>query len=307
VKNIMKNIRFKSLLLLLLALSAFVSANIGQSKTPPKKPAIFAVVHNGSALEPIAFIEKGKLTATVDGSDETAKKKAFGDIYYKTGSKYKLIFGGKENGDVKVTGFDPASECGSNIASIEVGTERTNINGFVMGLATNMEIKKAGSDVRRLPTRAERNEIEALIREELAKNKVTQDQIRGMKYHNLTALDVDGDGNAEQVGSFWVPLGEKERGLLFFIADQAKNGKYFFSHREFQRKKDTEVMSGEIKALEDGIYNELLLDVFDIDQDGVSEIFTWTQGFEGSSFNVYQRKAGVWKSVFEGSNYHCGY
>ena len=299
--------RYPRFVLIAILLTATSVTVFGQNKAVARKPMIFAVLNDGKTIEPIAHIEKKKLTNPVNGSDEVAKKKAFGDAYFVKDSKYKLIFGGKENGDVKVGNFDPNADCSSNMASIEVGTERTNINGFVMGLATDMAIKKPGSDVRRLPTRTERIAIEWLVRRKFRQNKVTRNQIKQMKYHNLTALDVDGDGRAEQVGSFWAPTGAKERGLLFFIAQRAKNGRYYFAHSNFRRVKESEVMSGEIKALEEGIYNELLLDVFDYDQDGVSEIFTYTQAFEGSGFTVYKRKGRTWKKAFEGSNYHCGY
>ena len=291
----------------LVIIASFSLTALGQKKPKAKKPVIFAVLNDGGLIEPIAHIERKKLTNTVGGDEPLAKKKAFGAKYYKTDSKYKLIFGGKENGDVRVGRFDPNSECSSNIASVEVGTERTNIKGFVMGLATDLTIKRPGSDVRRLPTRNERIAIEALVRRKFSQNKVSRSRIRRMKYHNLTALDVDGDGRAEQVGSFWVPMGAKERGLLFFIAQRARNGRYYFAHSDFRRVKDSEVMSGEIKALENGIYNELLLDIFDYDQDGVSEIFTYTQGFEGSNFTVYKRRRSVWTKAFSSSNYHCGY
>ena len=66
-------------------------------------------------------------------------------------------------------------------------------------------------------------------------------------------------------------------------------------------------MSGEIKAVDDGIYNELLLDVFDTDSDGTSEVFTYVQSFEGAGFNIYRRNGSKWMKAFEGSNYHCGY
>ncbi len=298
---------FKVLCLVAVVVSGSTLSGYAQKKGPAKKPIIFAVLNDGKVIEPIAHVDNKKLKAPVGGDEAVTKKKAFGDLYYRPETKYKLVFGGKVNGDVKVSKFDPNSECASNLASVEVGTERTNIRGFVMGLATDIAIKRPGSDVRRLPTRKERITIEALVRRKFAQNGVRRSQIRAMKYHNLTAVDVNNDGRAEQVGSFWVPLGVKERGLLFFIAQRARNGRYYFAHSRFERVNEKNVMSGELKALEDGIYNELLLDVFDYDQDGVAEIFTLTRGFEGSNFTVYKKRRSVWTKVFSGSNYHCGY
>jgi hypothetical protein len=51
----------------------------------------------------------------------------------------------------------------------------------------------------------------------------------------------------------------------------------------------------------------LLLDIFDTDGDGVSEIFTIDQAFEGNNFNVYKRDKDEWSKILETYNYHCGY
>ena len=61
------------------------------------------------------------------------------------------------------------------------------------------------------------------------------------------------------------------------------------------------------RQVDEGVYHELLLDAFDYNGDGVAEIFTYTQSFEGSGFSVYNRDGGKWTKVFDGSNYHCGY
>ncbi|QYO66100.1 hypothetical protein [Leptolyngbya sp. 7M] len=100
---------------------------------------------------------------------------------------------------------------------------------------------------------------------------------------------------------------EKKRNLLFFIADRGSDGKYRISFGKYNTFEEDNVMDGDIKTLDEGVYHELLLDIFDIDGDGVSEIFTYVQGFEGAAFNVYMRSDGKWGNVFEGSNYHCGF
>ena len=66
-------------------------------------------------------------------------------------------------------------------------------------------------------------------------------------------------------------------------------------------------MSGDIKNVDEGVYHELLLDAFDYDGDGTSNVFTYVQSFEGAGFNVYNKSGGKWIKAFEGSNYHCGY
>ena len=46
---------------------------------------------------------------------------------------------------------------------------------------------------------------------------------------------------------------------------------------------------------------------YDENNDGVAEIFTYSQAFEGAGFTVYQRNEGTWEQAVETSNYHCGY
>lgn len=271
---------------------------------PAEKSIVFAVLNDGKVLEPIAHIEGGKLTETVDGSDESTLVKAFTDKYYKAGSSYRLIFGGSNSGTVAVAADNSPMECGPNMAQATTTSTRATLKGKVMALATNFVTKKPGSGVRRLPTWPERNEIDAAIRAEYSKNQI---EIKKLDYHNLTALDVDGDKKAELVGSYWVENDPKSRILLFFIAEKGADGKYAMRFSDLRSIKEDEVMSGDIASLDDGVYHELLLDVLDYDNDGVSEIFTYVQSFEGAGFNVYKRGKDGWSRAFEGTNYHCGY
>lgn len=297
---------FACLLIVLLSLSPIV----GQKRKPVKtkaKPIIFAVLNDGKSIEPIALIDKGELVEASDGGDDSKKIAAFTKMYYAPKAAYRLIFGGVDAGTVTVVKSAPDSDCAKNMAEVSTVSAKAKLGGLVMGLATNASTSKTAKGVRRLPTFPERGEIETLVRAEFTSQKVSATALKTMRYHNLTALDVDSDGKAEMVGSFWVETSATERGLLFFIADKNVDGKYAFGYSDFRLVKQDEVMSGEIKALDTGIYNELLLDVLEYDGDKTREIFTYIQGFEGSGFNAYKRESGKWVKKFEGSNYHCGF
>ena len=275
-------------------------------QTAKAKQIIFAVLNDGTTLEPIAYIEKGKLTATVNGSDEPNIIAAFSKTYYKPKGTYGLVFGGVSAGNVSVKSSDPKSDCAKNMATITATSAKAKLKGNVMALATNATTK-SGAGVRRLPTAAERKEIETLVREEFVRNNVPGNATNDLKYQNLTALDVDGDGKAEMVGSFWAEPSNNERNLLFFIADKKANGKYALEYKDFRTVKKDEIMSGDLKDLEGGTLHELLLDTFDYDGDGVSEIFTYTPSFEGAGFASYKREKGKWTRSYEYSNYHCAF
>ncbi len=294
---------------LVAGLMAFVpSTASGQKKPATAKPVptpiIFAVLNDGQTIEPIAYVSGGKLSEPVNGSDEGSLVEAFNKTYYGPKASYRLIFGGANAGTAAVASSDSTMDCAPNLAKVSVTSTKPKLKGMLMALATNAPAKKPGSGVRRAPTWPERNEIDVLVRAEYGKNSVP---VTKLDYHNLTALDVDGDKKPELVGSFWVENLPKERVLLFFIAEKGADGKYALTHTDLRVIKEEEVMSGEIAALDSGVYHELLLDVFDYDGDGQSEIFTYVQAFEGAGFNVYKKNAGKWEKVFEGSNYHCGF
>lgn len=295
----------KTIAPILLILSLVLPIFAQKTTTKPVTKVIFAVLNDGKTLEPLAKVENGKLMQTVSGGDEQAILTAFSKTYYKPKTSYSLIFGGNTAGTVTVIKNDPTAECSTNLATAATKSAKAKLKGFVMALATNISPIKAGSGVRRMPTPAERAEVEKLVIGEFAENKVTARQ--PLRSHNLTALDVDKDGKIEFVGTYWVTTSATERALLFFIADSGGSGKLAMNFAEFRRVKQEEVMSEEIKALDDGIYHELLLDVLDYNQDGVAEIFTYSQGFEGASFTAYLRKNGKWEQEVETSNYHCGY
>ncbi|MEO6051251.1 MAG: hypothetical protein ABIP78_07970 [Pyrinomonadaceae bacterium] len=298
----------KTLRVCFVILAIFVTAlNAVAQKTKmvikPPRQIIFAVVSDGRLLEPIAYINKGRLEPPVNGSDETNLVKAFNKKYYKAGATYPLIFGGAIVGGVTVSKADAGSECSKNVATVVTKTNKTPLKGLVMGLATNAGVKSVVS-TRRKPTAAERVEMDTLVKAEFLKEKLSGKELH---YQNLTALDVDEDGNVEFVGSYWVEIDKLTRGLLFFIAGKGSNGKYSVGYRDYHAVDQASVMSGVIKDVDDGVYHELLLDVFDYDGDGTSEIFTYVQSFEGAGFNSYQRSGNTWVKNYDWANYHCAY
>ena len=175
-----------------------------------------------------------------------------------------MIFGGIANGKVTVVKSAPESDCATNMAEAKTVSAKAKLKGLVIGLATDVVIKKKALGTRRTPLIAERTEIETLVRDEFTKQKVSAANLKGLRYHNLTAVDVDNDKKAEFVGSYWLPTTKTERAMLFFIAEKGADGKYSMTHSEFKLVKQDEVMSGEITDLDKGIYHELLLDILEL-------------------------------------------
>jgi hypothetical protein len=290
----------KTIISILLVLS-LLSPLLAQTK----KQIIFAVLNDGRALEPIVMVEKGKIVELESNAENGWKD--FSKMYYTPKTTYNLIFGGIANGKVSVVSAAPDSDCAANMATVTTTSAKAKLKGLVMALATDVPVKAGSLGTRRTPTVAERTEIEKLVRAEMTKQKVSAANLKGLRYHNLTALDVNNDKTAEFVGSYWLPLTKTSRAMLFFIAEKGSDGKYSLSHSEFNSVKQDDVMSGDIKDLDTGIYHELLLDVFDIDGDGTAEIFTIGKAFEGNNFHIYKRESGKWTLAKEVYNYHCGY
>ena len=113
-------------------------------------------------------------------------------------------------------------DCGKNIATVTTSSTKAQLKGLVEGLATNAPIKTTTVSYRRKPTAAEKDEIDALAKAEFLKQKLTP---KVMRYQNLTALDIDNDGKADFVGSYWVEVDKQTRALLFFIASKGANGR----------------------------------------------------------------------------------
>lgn len=300
----------RRLFLILTLISISVFSVFAQKNTPkkemPSKKTIFAVLNDGKTLEPIAFIEKGKLVELGEvASGENLSN--FVKANYKPKTNYNVYFGGNSVGTATVVKDLSATECAANQAEIALNSTKFKPKGFLMGLATNAIPKKNANLIRQMPSATERTEVNKLVTEEMKKLGVPIKNSGELRYHNLTKIDVDGDKNPEFVGTYWYNTGAKKRSLLFFIAEKDSLGSYSIPFTKFNEIEEENVMNNDIKTLDEGTYHELLLDFFDYDNDGQSEIFTYSQGFEGSTFNAYKRENGKWSQVLETSNYHCGF
>jgi hypothetical protein len=284
---------------------------MGQTKRPavrpvPPKPVIFAVL-NGALeekwIEPIAVVDKGKLAEAMTESEA----KSFEKNYYKAQSIYAVIFGGAQDGLATIVKSNIGSECGGSSAVVSLKSTKAKLAPPVFALATNVRLKPDAKSYRRRPTPAERAEIEKLVRAEFVKNGASATAAKTLHYHNLTALDIDGNDSAEFVGSYWLAPTPKERRLLFFITGRAAGDAIMLEHSEHSVVKPDDVMSGDLKDVDEGRGAELLVDLLDYDGDGTKEIFTIGQAFEGNNYYVYKRTNGKWTKVIETYNYRCAY
>ncbi len=284
-----------------------VSLAAAQKKPLPPPPIIFAVINDGKLVEPIASVSGGKLVEPDRGSSDASPSKVFGERYYKPRSSYPIVFGGALDGALTITRSNLGSECGGATAEVVSRPIKARLTRFVMALATNLKRPDRLDEYRRRPTPDERSDVELLVREEFRKKGAKALAMRVLRYHNFTSIDVNGDGIPEFVGSYWIAPSAKLRMRMFFIAAQNASEKLEMVLSDVEVITPEDVMTGELKDIDDGRGSELLLDVLDYDDDGVKEIFTISQAFEGNNYYVYKLVDGKWTKTFEAYRYHCAF
>jgi hypothetical protein len=272
---------------------------------PTPKALIFAVLDSGKRIEPIAAIEGGNF-ATI-GDDDTPAGKEFATVYYRPRTAYTIVFGGAADGKLTIAKSNIGTECGGLSAASSAAPSKAKLTNLVMALATNAKLKPGQTPYRRRPTVDERGEIEKLVRAEFTKEGVPAAALRNLRYHNLTALDINGDSVPEFVGSYWIAPAVDQRQMLFLIAERDAAGKLALTVSDHSEVKNDDVMSGDVKDLDSGIGHELLLDVLDVDGDDVAEIFTMRRAFEGNNYHVYRRADGNWEKVHQTYRYRCAF
>lgn len=298
--------------------SAFVTshAQTRATKTKGREAVVFVVTKQtwqegaDAQIEPAAFVDDGgALSEPVLGesSEENAPPPFFAR-YYRTGAKYRLVFGGAEAGSVTVREAARA-ECAPNAARVELGTTTAKLGGNVMALAVNDGYALRAQGSRRAPTEQERAAVFNLVKTVFTQKRVNASTVaRGTKTLNLTATDLDGDGREELVGSYVVKVGPQTRDTLLLVAAPQGRG-YRAALSKYARINAREMMDPALidNVGEGGLGTELFVEQLDVDGDGVGELFTVSQSFEGTTYRAYRRQGGAWQAVYENYSYRCAY
>ena len=276
-------------------------------------PAALFVVYGAQPanayIVPFVIIEGGQFKEPIAGDSDADEISKFSDAYYSKGKKYRVLFGGGEAGSLTVTKSNKGEECIGTSANVALqSTARLNRN--VMALATDSTSLGGGAkSTRRPPTAAERAALMPLVRAAFKGKGTPAALLPGMTTVNLTALDLDGDGKAEIVGSFVAKKAGRDaaRYALFLFAEP-QGGSYRTTVLQYDKFTDADLMSGaDLTAIENGVYIERLVDAIDLDGDSAMEIVTQTAGLEGDSYFIYKKQAGAWKKIYEFGNYRCGF
>ena len=285
-------------------------AAAAKSKTPSRAGATLFVVaqdRNGSHIEPLVGIIEGRYLEPP--SAESEQFAAFAARYYRTGQKYRLLFGGGDAGTATVKARpDKDSECARALASVELQTG-ARINGLVMGLASNSETLGRRSAARRFPTPAERTTVNDLAGRIFRQKGVAANAVQDMKTINMTATDLNGDGKWEIVASFTVRSRARTEAVhhLFLIAVADDDGFDIDLMRYARTTKGDLPEGASLDDIQEALLSEVLVDHLDLDGDKVSEVVTMTTNFEGATYKIYRKQKNQWANIYEYYSYRCAY
>ncbi|CAB1367541.1 hypothetical protein [Denitratisoma oestradiolicum] len=237
-------------------------------------------------MEPLAYVRNGKPTSLPDSQDQ----KQFESDYYANRPQYTLYIGGKVSGTAKVV--QPAFEiqCDSLAAVAQVNPPGL-VHGMRMGLASNGDFK-ATQYARRAPTDEERGVALQFARRIYSKNQVPGFAARRMRLSNLTVFE--GATESLLIGSFVASYPRREADYdlwvthaAFFVAEKAVDALYKPTLTWFH--------TGEEASVE----TQDLVDILDIDGDGVPEIITQFGYYEAVEYHVYRKAKGKWGDFYK--------
>lgn len=296
-----------ALLVSLLLIAAPLAGNAQHTvtkRTPQKQEDTVFFVVSGQESEPgqprqysmdaLAVLRGGKYVSPMDEYDDKSERR-FADKFYQSGQKYRLLFGGGHVGTAIVQSWQEG--CNTIHSSIKVESS-ANIHGRIYGLATNSATLGKKETSRRALTGAEREAVMTLVKSIYRRNRTANALLRLLKVNNLTATDLNGDGQFEVIGDFEIsPNANSTEGArrdLFLIATPSGAG-YRAELASFQSYK-----------MDSGFGRGVgFLDQLDMDGDGLAEVVTIDQGFDAYGYSIYKKQRGRWRRIYSGTGDAC--
>jgi len=277
-----------------LILSAPREGNSAATAAQPRKGVVvFSVsAESGTGSMDAVVIVDGKQLRAPYSDEQKDRQKSFANEYFAPGKVYRLIFGGGEAGKVTVKKWNE----GCNNIHAEVTPATTaRLGGKVMALATNSETLGKRASARRAPTDTERAAVMTLMKSIYSQHRTPAGLIASIKVTNLTATDLNGDGNYEMIASFTSAAKNKFERDLFLIAHQQGPVMRadFAKFQAYQPPPEAFLSSIDF------------IDQLDLDGDGTGEVFATQGGFDGYALLIFKRVHGVWRQVYDAMGDAC--
>src|SRR3954466_4662690 len=193
--------RLLSIMTAAFLISGALSGTAANSFAQARKQTVILAVQSESregSLDAIGILDAKKLRAPYN-DEQKHRQTAFANDYFKKGTVYRLIFGGGDAGSATVSKW---SEGCNNVHAQATVSTSARLGGKVMALATNSETLGKHAISRRPPTDAERAATLTLMKRIYQQNRTPATLMPSIKVTNLTASDLNGDGQYEIIGSF---------------------------------------------------------------------------------------------------------
>jgi hypothetical protein len=266
-----------------MALSLIAGLAAAQTRKPTMIFAVSAETGEGS-MDAVVIVDGKQLRVPFTDEQKDRQKKIAAD-YFVTGRTYRLIFGGGEAGSVTVKKWSE----GCNTVHAEVGLSTSaRLGGPVRALATSYDSLGKRPSARRAPTDADRAAIMTLVKSIYRQNRTPVSLISAIKVTNLTATDLDGDGQYEFIGSFTLAAKNKFERDLFLIAKPRGVGMRadLAKFQAYQPPPETFLSSIDF------------IDQLDLDGNGTGEVFAVQGAFDGYAYVIFKKVTGRWREVY---------
>ena len=242
-------------------------------------------------MDAVVLVENGKLRQPYPEYNQAAQRK-FATQYFATGKEYRLTFGGAGAGSAIVKSFDTG--CNNIHAAVNVEANvRVPPHLSMLAQSSDLYVKETRS--RRYPTDSERAAINLLVTQIYRSRGANRAVLRTVVTTNLTATDLDGDGQLELIGSYTAESKTKARKDLLLIAEPAGTG-----------FKPALVKFQAYKLPPEGFDSAIdFVDQLDLDGDGVSEVFVQQHGFDAYGYAIYKRSRGIWRQIYSTTGDAC--
>ena len=278
-----------TLLLVSLALGVSSPGKTNGEVATAQKPntVIFAIAGEPDDyhMDAVVIVEGQRLVAPFS-DEQKDKQKKFAERYFATGRTYRLTFGGGEAGSVTLKKWSE----GCNTVHAEVAVSSSaRLGGNVRALATNSDSLGKRPSARRAPTDAERAAVMTLVNSIYRQHRTPANLISAIKVTNLTATDLDGDGQYEFIGSFTSAAKNKFERDLFLIAKPQGAG----------MRADLAKFQAYQPPPETFLHSIDFIDHLDLDGNGVGEIFAVQGGFDGYAYLIFKKVGGRWREVYD--------
>lgn len=290
-------------------ISLFFSADLlaqkrikDSSKKRTLKPVIFAIenssLYGTLLIEPVVIIDKDRFIQPIgfDVEEDNVKYQQFISNYYKKGMSYPMLFGGSRLGTAII---DEQIDAGcSTIAKVHLKTS-INVERETRVLATNSHSIRVKKSFRRGTDQNEKSAMLLLAEKIYQQKGVPKDQLKNINIVSLDAVDFNGDGKAELVGSFTIGEEVTQKTLVLFRL-------FIIAERQNTTYKASLSLYNEAPESGTDIWQRLFVDQIDLDGDGIDELIIkniYTS--KNTGYLIYKKKRHQWIRIYEGGGSGC--